>query len=65
MGSQLSSIEDVSDEEIANYNNLQITLLAKQLQLRAFMKSADKSVENSKTYGTLKHEFIDILKKPV
>jgi hypothetical protein len=64
MVSQLSSIEDASAEDIAKYNTLQLTVLSKQYHLHAFMKSADKSVENGKTYATIKEELIGILKKP-
>jgi hypothetical protein len=51
--SQLESVDEAGDEDIAKYNKILITIKSKQYQLRAFMQSADKSPENVNKYTTL------------
>jgi hypothetical protein len=64
--SQLESVGEANDEDIAKYNKNLITMKSQQYQLRAFMTSADKSPENLKKYSKLKNnELIVILKKPL
>jgi hypothetical protein len=62
--SQLEYVDEASDEDIAKYNKIRITIKSKLDQLRACMTSAGKSPENVKNYaptiiivGILKNQY--------
>jgi hypothetical protein len=62
--SQLEYVDEASDEDIAKYNKILITIKSKLYQLRACMTSADKSPEDVKKYATT-IIIVGILKKTV
>jgi hypothetical protein len=49
--SQLESVNEASDEDIAKYNKTLITMKSQHYQLRAFMHSADESRKREYIYN--------------